>query len=108
MTKEDFYKGQMKNRRVKPELGLQRQRSRELDFGVHWRKLSIFPTYRVTWVENTGEVITVDLHQNTYEILGKIKTEEEVEKRFKGWADACGPANSLYWITKKIENAKAI
>lgn len=90
MTKEEFYKD------------LNRKFSRELDYGVWWHDLQSWPAYRVTWVENTGELISVDSHSDKYEILGIIKTEEEVEKVMENWAEKCGQINSLEWVKSRV------
>lgn len=96
MTNEEFYKD--------PKLGELRQKSRELDFGVWWRKSYEYPPYRVTWVEATGEVIAVKQanHTDLYEVLGVVKTEEEVERKLEGWAEKCGPVNSLDWVKAQL------
>jgi hypothetical protein len=110
MTKNDFYRGKVNNdgSLMLEDIGVKRTRSRELDFGVWWRDHNRqYPHYRVTWVENTGEVIAVKLNNfdedsESYKILGVVKTEEEIEAKLKGWADVCGDDFSLDWIKKNI------
>lgn len=102
MTKDDFYKGMLQDGKIVAAIGEKRTRSRELDFGVQWRKTHIYPTYRVTWVENTGEVIAVNLAINDYEIIGIVPTEIQIEMRLQDWAEACGPAHSLDWVKARV------
>jgi len=79
-----------------------RQHSRELDFGAQWRDGVIWPTYRVTWIENTGEVyaipLTNDNQKEKVEILAVVESEEKIEEYLKGWADKCTGMNSLDWV----------
>ncbi len=73
----------------------QRKFSGELDFGVHWEmamKRKGFPTWRVSWIEKTGELYAVRLDTlDEFFILGKYPTREEVENAMSGWADMSSP-----------------
>jgi hypothetical protein len=90
MDKKEFYKDK------------KRERSPELDFGVWWRDGKVWPTYRVTWIENTGEIYTEC--GGDIEILGVLMvSRKEIEKILKGWAKACGELYSLDWLRKKIK-----
>ena len=66
----------------------QRTRSPELDFGVWWRLINEWPHWRVSWIEDTGELYAVELiHQpDRYIVIAHFKTEEEVEAAMRGWA----------------------
>lgn len=70
-----------------------RERSPELDFGVLWRRLEqTWPTYRISWIQNTGELYAVqntDLPDSsrTCVVLGVFKTKDDVEKAMKGWTE---------------------
>lgn len=90
MNREEFYKNET------------RKKSRELDFGVWWRDGRDWPTYRVTWVADTGEVVAVNNNTEDYQILGKIRTEELVEEQLKGWAEICGNRDSLDWVRRQL------
>lgn len=81
-----------------------RARSREIDFGVWWRDGSNLPTYRVSWIETTGEIYAIEQGtKNAHvEILGVITNETEVESRLEGWTQACGRINSLSWVRRRI------
>jgi hypothetical protein len=82
-----------------------RARSREIDFGVHWKRGSEWwPAWRVTWVEATGEVIAVcqRLDAGAVLVLGIVEDEAEVERRLDGWVDACGESNGLEWVRKRV------
>lgn len=83
------------------QLGEARRKSRELDFGVWWRDHNLSP-HRVTWVELTGEVYSVNLYEETVEVIGSVKTEAEIEERLKGWAEECGKEGSLYWVKRRL------
>jgi hypothetical protein len=62
----------------------------------------MWPTSRVTWIENTGEVYAIplsnDVTEQKIEILGIVPTEEKIEEYLKGWADKCTGMNSLDWV----------
>lgn len=79
-----------------------RVRSRELDFGVWWRDGRNYPTYRVSWIVDTGEVYALDQTEQRVEILGKVATEAEVERKLDGWAGICGLMQSLQWVRDKL------
>ena len=67
-----------------------RERSGEIDYGVWWGLYEKkFPFWRVSWIRNTGELYAVNLATyDEYIILGHYETEEEVERRMKGWAES--------------------
>lgn len=88
-TKSEFYKDQL------------REKSRELDFGVWWRDGANYPTYRVSWIENTGEIYAID-PDDKIEILGIIPNEKRTEEVLIGWANMCGLMNSLQWVRNRI------
>jgi len=105
ISKEEFYKNK------------ERKYSRELDYGVHWRDGQSWPTYRVTWVEATGEVYAIANDEEMVEILGVVKESKtldeiekagggyndlRIEKLLSGWANVCGQPNSLDWIRSKL------
>lgn len=90
MTQEEFYSSH------------ERVMSRELDFGVWWRDGGTYPNYRITWVEATGEVISVDQRSMDYQILGVVDSEEKIEALLKGWANKCGDKDSLDWVKTQI------
>lgn len=64
-----------------------RRRSGELDFGVWWRVgEQDYPRWRVSWIDDTGELYAREAGTDRYVILGTYETEEEVEHRMDGWA----------------------
>lgn len=79
-----------------------RMRSRELDFGVWWRDGRNYPTYRVSWIADTGEVYALDQTEQRVELLGKAGTEADIEQKLDGWAGICGLMQSLQWVRDKI------
>ncbi len=85
-----------------------RKRSPEIDFGVWWtdeRTSWPWSRYRVTWIEETGEVYCVSAERNPlYLVFGVLPTREEVERVLDGWAEECGKANSLAWVRERVES----
>ncbi|MFQ5858409.1 MAG: hypothetical protein ACE5LU_22640 [Anaerolineae bacterium] len=64
-----------------------RRRSPELDFGVWWKVHGRdFPRWRVSWIDDTGELYARELGTDRFIILGIYETEEKVERRMDGWA----------------------
>lgn len=100
-TQDEFYAG-------RPD----RERSREVDFGVMWRSLETWPHYRVTWVEATGEVIAVCLSgpglgraEGPVEVLGVVSEERGpngIEDKLDGWVDVIHDVNSLGWVRERV------
>ncbi len=69
-----------------------RLRSGELDFGCHWRLNSqAFPTWRVSWIEETGELYALELAgiglEDRFIVIGRFPDEEDVELAMNSWAD---------------------
>jgi len=69
-----------------------RLRSGELDFGCHWRLNSqAFPVWRVSWIEDTGELYALELAgiglEDRFIVIGRFPDEEAVELAMSGWAD---------------------
>lgn len=108
-----------------------RERSGEADFGVWWREQAAFPVWRVSWVEETGEVYAICLHgggidagrnavavaagepTGRVEVLGVIPADLDasvpyahVEAALDGWADQCGKRDSLTWVRQRIALAE--
>ena len=66
-----------------------RGRSPELDFGVWWRVSGSRYTWRVSWIEATGELYAKELasgDEDRFVVLGTFSTEEEAEAAMEGWA----------------------
>lgn len=91
MSKEKFYSVEA------------RKLSGEVDYGVWWRNGRTYPTYRVSFVVDTGELYATDQHEQIIILLGKIEGgEQAAEKQLKGWAEECGKINSLEWIKERV------
>jgi hypothetical protein len=110
------------------ELDERRRRSAELDFGVWWRVGD--DVYRVTWVDETGELIAVRLGRGRVDrtikvathasgipglfgftvagepmevyVLGRIRVRDQVEQLLAGWAEVCGEPESLGWVIDRL------
>jgi hypothetical protein len=79
-----------------------RRRSGELDFGVWWRDGSTWPTYRVSWIEATGELYAIaQAGSRRVEVLGHFGARGAVEAGLRGWANQCGGPNSLAWVRRR-------
>lgn len=64
-----------------------RRRSGELDFGAWWKvEGQEHPRWRVSWIDDTGELYARERGTDRYIILGVYETEEEAERRMDGWA----------------------
>jgi hypothetical protein len=78
----------------------QRARSREVRYGGLWPEVAPVPTYRLAWVEDTGELSAVELSepdegQDPVEVLGVLWSQPQVEACLAGWSERCGGQRSL-------------
>ncbi len=75
----------------------ERRRSGEVDFGSNWYELCegeplLWPTWRISWIRNTGELYGVELIPETdspsrrYIVFGRFSSQEEVERFMEDWA----------------------
>lgn len=101
-----------------------RRWSRELDFGVWWRQGTTI--HRITWVDDTGELIAVRLSgpeharlelegevleimragdEQDVTVLGVVHGEEVVERLLNGWAEMCGEQESFCWVLDRVREA---
>jgi hypothetical protein len=99
-----------------------RRGSMESDYGVWWRD-ELDATWRVSFVDATGEVYALRLGPPSITPMGRDLlmiaaggtgpdgplvtlatglTYDETEARLDGWAEACGAANSLAWIKARL------
>lgn len=106
-----------------------RLRSPEIDFGVMWRDSHFFPTWRVSYVDLTGEIYAVKMGGATngsVEIIGRLPlrpceacngtggettscpkcsgtsfSRQPVEAALASWADVCGDERSLEWARQR-------
>ena len=77
---------------------LTRAKSGEVDFGVNWTlngraaysraelEGNREQLWRVSWIENTGELYAVEAGPGRFVLLAKLDIREEVEKALSGWA----------------------
>lgn len=81
-----------------------RKKSGEVDYGVWWFGASRYPSYRITFIVDTGEFYAHCAGTDkAYAILGSISGgREAAENLMKGWADVCGSINSLSWARSKF------
>ena len=93
-----------------------RAKSPEVDFGVHWyeeravRGGVFWPTWRISWIQNTGELYAVEQASSSPErprrfvVLGVFPTREEVERFMEGWAERprrIGPVVNTRWVHRQ-------
>lgn len=79
-----------------------RRTSGELDFGCMWVEIDRprWPQYRVSWVDDTGEVYAVRLNHGRIELLGKVEGREQAEQALRGWA-MISPM-TLDWVRDRL------
>lgn len=103
-----------------------RLRSPESDFGMHWRDELGYPTWRVSYVDLTGEIYAAQMggsRSGRVEVLGRLPLRPceacngtagettacprcsgtgysrlAVEAALASWADVCGDERSLDWV----------
>lgn len=68
-----------------------RKRSPELDFGCWWQMRPDRTSWRVSWIERTGELYAADGFHDRYIVLGHYPDREAVERAMSGWADPDSP-----------------
>lgn len=93
MTREQFYKEDP-----------QRKTSDEWDFGAEWRKSYVYPTYRISYVVATKELIAVNLSyiDDCIEILGTVP-QQEIESLLRGHEHVMGEIHSVDWIKTRLK-----
>lgn len=67
-----------------------RKRSSEVDFGVWWRVPGSRATWRVSWIENTGELYAREQQtpdSDIFILLGVFPTRDDVEAAMEGWTE---------------------
>jgi len=81
-----------------------REFSGEVDYGVHWTdpllpgQVAGHPRWRVSWIENSGEVYAVAAQRfGPVRLYGAVPGREAAEVFLAGWAHHCGPGG-LAWI----------
>lgn len=63
-----------------------RRASREVDFGSWWKSTSRDGFWRVSWVENTGELYSVHFDTGTVILLGVFRNSTKVHDIMSGWS----------------------
>jgi phosphoserine phosphatase len=80
----------------------QRRRSMELDFGCWWTERETDPlTWRVSWIEDTGETYAVSSRGEVRLFPGTRSTREAIELALEGWSQHCGPGG-LRWTEERL------
>lgn len=82
--------------------------SGEVDFGVHWHDAAatIWPTYRLSWVRDTGEFYAECLagpRRGQVELLGRVLTRAAADATLEGWAHQ--DSMLLDWARARISSS---
>jgi hypothetical protein len=98
--------------------------SAECDLGVWWHgEHPFWPHYRLTWIEDTGDLVLYDPSCGRVTLLAVIPPdtfpEDNTDARrymvldrdesrpLYDWAEHCGPVNGLDWIRKQVRRWEA-
>jgi hypothetical protein len=86
-----------------------RAHSHEVGYGSLWRESAPVPTYRLAWVENTGELYAVQLSEadernDPVEVLGVLWSGQQVDSCLAGWPERCGGQRSLLWARERVRS----
>lgn len=76
----------------------------QLDIGVHWHESGDSRGHRVSWIPSTEELVAVGrggLPDGTVEVIGKIPSEFELDRRLKNWAHASFGGATLAWVRRR-------
>lgn len=69
------------------------------DYGYWWVKGStLWPRWRVTWVESTGELYAKELVPTNarFVVLGVYPTKAEIDARMAGWGGKTASLNDFF------------
>lgn len=89
-----------------------RRHSGEADYGVNWTNGPRWPTWRVSYVQATGEVYATQLGQiggqGRVEVLGIVPPDQggglyyrTLDVILRGWADE--PGLPISWVRERLE-----
>jgi hypothetical protein len=93
--------------------------SAECDLGVWWHGVQPnWPHYRLTWVEDTGDLVVFDPSTNRVYVIAVIPPDtwddtnneqrrhmaldKDETRPLYGWAEHCGEHNGLNWVRKQV------
>ena len=103
-----------------------RMRSPEADYGVHWRLEGYPQSWRVSYVQNTGEIYAVHQGMTIHDprrrtlsygplfLLGVVPPDpvpandyrsayyRTLDVILEGWPQHCGPYDGLTWLRDRI------
>jgi hypothetical protein len=81
--------------------------SAEVDYGRPWRTGAFGPTYRVAWLQDTGELFAVRLggiraDGGQVELLAHVPDAGVLADMVAGWSDVCGTFDSMRWLRGRV------
>jgi hypothetical protein len=62
-----------------------RAKSSELNFGAWWEMEGT--QWRVSWIEDTGELYAAELASDRYLVLGHFATKRDISRMMHNWFD---------------------
>jgi hypothetical protein len=84
-----------------------RARSGEVDYGVWWTLAGSereFPRWRVSWIENTGELYACQTAKDKLIVLGVILERQAVGQVLEGWSNSESEIyHNLKALARRIE-----
>ena len=80
-----------------------RARSPEIDYGCHWRRRGSHTQWRVSWIEQTGELYAVNLWSQEFAVLCVLTDRPAVEGAMEGWAALCVSDGSLDVLLARLQ-----
>ncbi len=90
-----------------------RAHSHKVGYGSLWREFAPVPTYRLAWVEITGELYAMELSEaderkDPVEVLGVLWSWPQVEACLAGWPERCGDQRSLLWARERVRRWRPV
>jgi hypothetical protein len=76
--------------------------SGELDFGVWWRKVRGNAPFRISFIEDTGDIYAVNLWSHEVTLLAAGRSRAKLEKSLDEWAEHCGRPGSYEWAVRRL------
>ncbi len=79
----------------------------EVELGARWFASVDEDPWRVCWLEETGELVAVQL-DGPVRLLASGVARSEVERALRGWWQVCGHRGSLPWVEHRAAELAAV